>query len=89
MAKQGTLRGIYMITDYEILSLGRLSRATGAMETGRADADQRAFIGMVRMHSPTDAGVRLLDIMGVRFVMAPKGYRPYERLVHQYGWSSL
>lgn len=90
MAKQGTLRGIYMVTDYEVLSLDRHRRYYAAIEQGRDSVDSGGgFIGMLRMWQPTPQGVRLLDLMSVRYVIAPKTHSPYAELVRNHGWQAL
>jgi hypothetical protein len=72
MSKQGSLRGIYSITDYEPLSLSRYERFFRSIE---APKDQRpdylTFTGTLHA-DPAWPEFRLLDLMSVRFVVVPK-----------------
>jgi hypothetical protein len=69
MAKQGSLRGIYAITDYEPLSLSRYDRLFRLMEAPQQKRDERfTFVGALQA-DPTLAHFQLLDAMSVRFVV--------------------
>lgn len=89
MAKQGTLRGIYMVGDYEILSLERQARYYNAIETGNGNAPASGFIGLLRMHVPNAVGERLLSLLGVRYVLSPKWASGYAVLASEFGWRDL
>src|SRR6185436_9935953 len=89
MPKQGTLRGIYMVTDYEILTLDRQGRFYSAIETGGANAAPSSFIGLLRPFFPNAAGLRLLDLMGVRFILAPKMDNIFAAIAPTLGWTPL
>ncbi|MBI1816116.1 MAG: YfhO family protein [Deltaproteobacteria bacterium] len=72
MPKQGTLRGIFSITDYEPLSLDRFARVYHAIEARRSDGSDPKdlpFIGFLEL-DPTPDNLRLLDLMSVRFIMS-------------------
>jgi hypothetical protein len=73
MAKQGTLRGIYSITDYEPLSLLRYDRFYRVLEPPDLPRpEHRTFTGALQTDG-TSPMFRLLDLMSVRFVAAPTG----------------
>ena len=73
MPKQGTLRGIYSITDYEPLSLDRYDRFYRLLDGRRAaesesDPNRMPFIGFLEFE-PSPERLRLLGLMSVRFIM--------------------
>jgi Bacterial membrane protein YfhO len=81
MAKQGTLQGIYSITDYEPLTLRRYERFYRLLESTHRPSSF-TFMGDLRA-DPAVPGFALLDLMSVRYIVAPKlagsGSRPLDR----------
>ena len=77
MAKQGTLREIYSVTDYEPLSLSRYHKFFQLIEPERRHRPEiLTFTGSLDA-DPGWAGFRLLDLMSVRYVVAPRGDGEY------------
>jgi hypothetical protein len=69
MAKQGTLRGIYSMTDYEPLSLSRYDRLYRLLESERTRRNSAfTFTGWVDA-DPVAPGFPLIDLMSVRFLV--------------------
>ena len=68
MAKQGSLEGIYSITDYEPLSLMRFKELYDTMRVPPT-ADM-PFVGELN-YDPANRNSGLLDALSVRFVVAP------------------
>lgn len=69
MAKQGSLEGIYSITDYEPLSLVRFKELYESMRVPPT-ADM-PFVGELNF-DPASRNSGLLDALSVRFVVAPR-----------------
>ncbi|MCK6557424.1 YfhO family protein [Candidatus Binatia bacterium] len=89
MAKQGTLRGIYSVTDYEPLSLDRYARFFALIDTpGATDYRTQTFAGWLYL-DPSPARLRLLDLMSVRFIVAPAQALPFRAGLHSAGWSAV
>jgi hypothetical protein len=65
MPKQGTLRGIYSITDYEPLSLDRYGRFYARMS--RPPPAGQVFTGQL-LADPARPEFRMLDLLSVRFM---------------------
>jgi hypothetical protein len=86
MAKQGTLRGIWSATDYENLSLGRTGdfyRAIDRQLRGRRGA--RRFWGQVDL-APAEDALRQLEVMSLRFIVAPVTRQDFRNLFSRTGW---
>ena len=81
MSKQGSLRGIYSITDYEPLSLSRFDTFFRMLETPRARRPERlTFTGALHA-DPGWAHFHLLDLLSVRFVLVPaRSFAEHDRL---------
>jgi hypothetical protein len=83
MSKQGSLRRIYSITDYEPLSLSRWERFYRVLE---APKDQRpdslTFTGTLHA-DPTRPYFSLLDLLSVRFVLLHAQNRGYDLALAQ------
>lgn len=74
MSKQGSLREIYSITDYEPLSLSRYDTFFRMLEPPKdRRPDQLTFTGTLHA-DPTWAHFHLLDLLSVRFVLLPGAY---------------
>lgn len=72
MPKQGTLREMYLITDYEPLSSARYDKFFRLLDGYRAaedlaDPNRAPFSGFLDL-APTPAALRLLDLMSLRFI---------------------
>ncbi len=87
MAKQGTLRGIYSITDYEPLSLSRYERFFDLITPTDRSAKHLTFTGSL-VANPADFPFRALDLFGVRYIVAPRGADPLRRILEDgsQGW---
>jgi hypothetical protein len=86
MAKQGTLRGIYSITDYEPLSLDRYGRFYPLLEgPNTMDYNVQTFMGRLNL-DPSPARVRLFDMMSVRFIAAGKLAARFRAGLQKAGW---
>jgi hypothetical protein len=70
MAKQGTLHRIYSITDYEPLSLMRYKKFFALLDDP-ASRPVWQFDGYLKL-APSPERLRLLDLMSVRYIVAPK-----------------
>jgi hypothetical protein len=72
MPKQGTLRGIFSITDYEPLSLDRYAKFYSLMDARKipeSDPARPPFIGFLNVEA-TASAVRLMNLLSVRFVVS-------------------
>ena len=88
-AKQATLRGIYSLSDYEVLSLDRYANYCRTMDPDpRRVAEQTPFIGDCYM-KPTPQGLNLLRWLGVRFVVAQKSASDLVELLDANGWRQV
>jgi hypothetical protein len=79
MSKQGSLRGIYAITDYEPLSVARYDRFYRLLER---ESDRRpdivTFTG--HLHAHPDAPLfPLIDLLSLRYIVLQRGLVDYER----------
>jgi hypothetical protein len=83
--KQATLRGIYGVADYEILTLGRTGEFFRAMDASIGD---RRFAGVLDFR-PDAAALRLLSLMSVRFIVAPVLSQDFTRLFAAQGWKRV
>ena len=71
MSKQGTLSGIYSVTDYEPLSLLRYDRFYRLLEVPSVRRpDFVTFTGTLRT-DPSSPTFRLLDLMSVKYLLVP------------------
>jgi hypothetical protein len=86
MPKQGSLREIYTISDYEPLSLQRVARFYRSIEGKPDDPDAPPFIGLLNAN-PTPYGLRLLDLLSVRFIVVGRMAEPYRRALELAGWT--
>src|SRR5262249_35821165 len=73
MPKQGTLREIYSITDYEILSVNRYTDFYNLLEARPPDKQllPPASIGYLNL-DPVPLRLRLLDLLSVRYIVAAR-----------------
>ncbi len=88
MAKQGSLREIYSITDYEPLSLWRYARFFRLLESAKTRRpDVFPFTGLLTA-DPTEPTFGLIDLMSVRYIVAPKRESGFRRalLPHHPSW---
>lgn len=85
-AKQGTLRQIYAVTDYEPLSLDRLARFASLFQRAAlAGTDPIPFEGEL-VADPADPHFRLLDLMSVRFVLINTADTGLQQPLLRAGW---
>jgi hypothetical protein len=72
MAKQGTLREIYSITDYEPLSLRRYERFYRLLESPKDHRNPlHTFTGQLHT-DPALPAFGLMDLLSVRYILVPK-----------------
>ncbi len=84
MAKQGVLRQIYSVTDYEPLSLDRYAKYFRLLEA--PFERHHAFAGAL-VTRPDRPHFRLLDLMSVRFmVVAERAPKKMRRALLRIGW---
>lgn len=89
MPKQGTLRGIFSITDYEPLSLDRYDRFFRLLDGRRAteaesDPNRTPFIGFLDFE-PSPERLRLLSLMSVRFIVTHPFAVPFIKALQNEG----
>lgn len=80
--KQATLRGLYGITDYEVLSLGRTAEFFRPME---GEKRKRRFQGFLDFSGTEDA-VRRLQLMSARFALVSRFRRDQVEALARAGW---
>ncbi len=85
VSKQGTIRGIFMIGDYEVLSTERFGRYCAAMNAGPGAPDASQFIGICRFND-VRGRIRLLERLGTRFVIEPKQFPQRMAYFIRAGW---
>ncbi|MBI3782443.1 MAG: YfhO family protein [Deltaproteobacteria bacterium] len=86
MSKQGTLRGIYSITDYEPLSLDRYGRFYPLLEGPNAiDYNVQTFMGRLIL-DPTPERMKLFEMMGIRFAAVGRFAIPLRQGLEKAGW---
>ena len=87
--KQGTLRGIYSVTDYEPLRLDRYGKFYPLLEgSNTIDYTVQTFMGRLSL-DPTPARLRLLGMMSVRFIAAGKPPLPLRMGLEKAGWTKV
>jgi hypothetical protein len=87
--KQGSLRGLYAIGDYEILTLDRQARFYRSLTDPwwqRKIADQEPFIGSLRLEASPRA-LNLLRLLSVRYIVIPRMAVPFIERLRAFGWS--
>ncbi|MBI1816115.1 MAG: YfhO family protein [Deltaproteobacteria bacterium] len=88
MPKQGTLRGIYSLTDYEPLSLDRDAKFYRLLNhSGTVDYEKYPFIGLLDL-DPSPAALRLADLMSLRFIVLHKITMPFRQALESQGWTA-
>jgi Bacterial membrane protein YfhO len=85
MAKQGTLLKIYSVTDDETLNLERLEKLFVRMEASIDEPRVTTFTGVLDL-DPTPSKLRLLDLLSVRFIVAPKDDPSFLQRLQDVGW---
>jgi hypothetical protein len=76
MPKQGTLREIFSITDYEGLTLERYGKLYRLIDMRFQSApDPYPFVGFLEV-DPSAKALRLLDLMSVRYVVEHAAFSP-------------
>ena len=86
MAKQGLLRRIYSVTDYEPLSLERYRKFFRLLEEPRTVEPYHPFTGVL-VTRPDRPNFRLLDLLSVRFmVVAERAQKTFRHALLQDGW---
>jgi hypothetical protein len=89
MAKQGTLQGIYAITDYDSLVVGRYDHFFQAITKGTAKRpDTWTFTGLLEV-DPDRADLRLLSLLSVKYFMFPKVAMGMHVALREKGWRSV
>src|SRR5262249_21781840 len=71
MAKQGTLRGIYSVTDYEPLSLQRYANFYRLLQGQPGEQELQPFYGALDA-DPSRPQFRLLNLMSVRYIVTAR-----------------
>ena len=85
MHKQGMLRGIYAITDYEPLSLERYSKFIALLDEPATSDPLSPFTGHTFV-GPDHPNFRLLDLLSVRYVIIHRLNVSATKLLRQAGW---
>ncbi len=85
MPKQGTLRGIYSLTDYEPLSLERVATFFRLLEEPDPSTPDSPFFGSL-FTRPDRPYFRLLDLMSVRFLVVSKLDQSFKDGLVELGW---
>lgn len=87
MPKQGTLRRIYSITDYEPLSLMRYKKFFALLDAHPVYQPMFGpFNGYLEL-APSPERLRLLDLMSVRYIVAPKFTRDFRQSLEGENWT--
>lgn len=89
MAKQGTLRGIYSLTDYEPLSLSRTANFFRLLDPPKSIKEVLStFTGALAV-DPSAPSFDLLHLLGVRFVVASAADYGFTDRVIARGWRAV
>jgi len=89
MAKQGTLREIYSITDYEPLSLSRYEKFFHLLERPALSPVARPlFSGMLDV-DPRGPQFRLFDLMSVRYIVTPTRETRFHQALEAAHWQAV
>lgn len=83
--KQGTLRGVYAVTDYEVLSLERTARFYRALGGRFAPPGNHPFTGDLALDT---IRLKQLTAMSVRFVVMHRG-NPLDETLMMAGWAPV
>jgi hypothetical protein len=86
--KQGTLRRIFMITDYEVLTTERFQRYCNAMAAGPGRRPDRSFLGSCEVSSSAE-GSRMLERLGARFAIVPRTRAADRQWYERSGWRQV
>ncbi len=82
LVKQGTLRGIYMISDYEVLSTERYARYCAALSSATKN---EPFVGVCSI-DPSRRSLTLLDRLSTRFIISATGLTDLNSHLKDAGW---
>ena len=91
MPKQGTLREIYSIADYEPLSMERYAKFYALLDVKPPDESDPAhvpFIGFLSL-SPSPAAIQLASLMSLRYVAIFAAPGPLYNALQTDGWRTV